>query len=367
MPPNHTSPAHEPSVPTPPVITPPTSRHKPYFRAEIALISLTAAVLILLTSVVTIRLVQEHRNPSEVAAPALDSSDDTLDNPNSTTKPETPSEDNNPDSDDQDTDHIASPSGDFINLQPTVDSWVPSTNRQLGLMIYELDHDRVAASYQPDRIFDIASIYKLFYVYDGYRQIAAGNEFLNDHFTTTTDYRAGRYTLGECLDLAIRESYNGCADPLRSDATRSRRVQKLIDDLNLQHTSNLGLESSASDLTELLKLYYYHEDLPKSLWRRIADSMLNQPPTEVAADTVYDWRQGLPSGFSDQANVYDKVGWNWTGKAWSTYADAAIVEFPAQNRHYTVVILTQDFPNYTPITKLGSLIEAAVLNSANAQ
>ena len=152
------------------------------------------------------------------------------------------------------------PTNRFIDLQPIVNSWVATTNRQVGLVIYDLDHDRVAADYQPNLIFDIASVYKLFYVYDGYRQIASGVENLNDYFTTSTDYRAGTYTIGECLDLAIRESYNGCADPLRNSTTRSRRVQRIIDELDLKQTTNLGLESTANDLTKLLKLYYYHED-----------------------------------------------------------------------------------------------------------
>ncbi len=327
---------------------------KKYFRAEVALISLTVAVLILFTSIITYRLIQEHGGTtigeensgnSDNGNNATDSEDETGDDVN-IDKPNT-------DSDPQ-------PANRFIDLQPTVNSWVATTNRQVGLVIYDLDHDRVAADYQPNRIFDIASVYKLFYVYDGYRQIASGVENLDDYFTTSTDYRAGSYTIGECLDLAIRESYNGCADPLRDDNKRSLRVQRIIDELGLKQTTNLGLESTANDLTKLLKLYYYHEDLPETLWYRIADSMLSQPPTLVAADTEYDWRQGLPSGFSSRAKVYNKVGWSWNGDSWTTYADAAIVEFPDLDRHYTVVVLTNNFPSYTPITKLGALIEKAI-------
>lgn len=334
--------------------------HKKYFRAEIALVSLTVAVLILFTSIVTCQLIQEHSG----AAISEGSNDNNGSDDDNITKPGNETGDSG-NVDGPDTDSEPQPEDSFISLQPTVDSWLTTTNRQVGLMIYDLDHDRIAASYQPNRVFDVASVYKLFYVYDGYRQIASGAEKLNDYFTTSTDYRARSYTIGECLDLAIRESYNGCADPLRNSTARSLRVQKLINDLNLERTTNLGLESTASDLTKLLRLYYDHDDLPESLWRHIADSMLNQPPTMVTPNTEYDWRQGLPSGFSNQAKVYNKVGWNWNGSSWTTYADAAIVEFPVLGRHYTVVVLTKNFPSYAPITKLGTLLENAVTEASS--
>lgn len=257
---------------------------------------------------------------------------------------------------------VASPS--FIDLQPTVDTWLASTNRQVGLMIYDLDNDRVAASYQPNKTFNIASIYKLFYVYDGYRQLASGAEQGTTKFTTTSDYRADTYTISECLDLMIRESYNGCADPMRSNSARSKRVQTMIDDeLQLEDTFNLGLSSTAADLTKLLRLYYEHADLPDELWDRIADSMLNQPPTEVETGVFYDWRQGLPAGFST-AKIYDKVGWESDNReTWNIYADAAIVEFPNQNRHYSIVVLTTNFTDAKLIANLGTTLETAILSA----
>lgn len=342
---------------------------KQYFRAEVALVSLTFAVLLLFAGVLTWNFrLKNHCPESDGCQTAGNdnnspdgnltngSDDDTSDDPNS-------SDDSGGDANHEDPESPSNPqpANSFINLQPTVDAWLRTTNRQVGLMIYDLDHDRVAASYQPNRVFSVASIYKLFYVYDGYRQLASGAENPNSYFVTTSDYRAGRYTIAQCLDLAVRESYNGCADPLRSNATRSRRVQQLINELGLTSTSNLGLESTASDITALLKLYYTHEDLPDALWAKLADSMLNQPPTEVAADTVYDWREGLPSGFSDSVKVYNKVGWAWNGESWNVYADAAIVEFPEQNRHYAMVVLTKNFANASTISNLGRMLEATIL------
>lgn len=252
---------------------------------------------------------------------------------------------------------------EFIDLQSTVDDWLKTTNRQIGLMIYDLDHGRTAASFQPNKIFNIASIYKLFFVYDGYRQITLGLQDPNDIYITTSDYRADDYTFSECLDLMIRESYNGCADPMRSNSNSFKRVEKLIAELGLKNTEEAGLYSTAADVTELLKLYWQHPDLSDATWQAIADSMLNQPPTTVAPETTYDWRQGLPAGFSKTTKVYDKVGWNWNGHRWDTYADAAIVEFPQQNRHYIVVVITEDLDSEKTITNLATRLEAVILNN----
>lgn len=257
----------------------------------------------------------------------------------------------------------------FIDLQPTINAWLKTTSANVGLMVYDLDNERIAASFQPNRVFNVASIYKLFFVYDGYRQIESGAISANSRYATTSDYRADTYTYSECLDLMIRESYNGCADKMRSDRAAYTRVVNLIDELNLENTTGAGLSSTAADLTELLKLYYEHSDLSDANWQKLSDSMLNQPVTKIDATTTYNWRQGLPSGFSEHAKVYDKVGWEWneTDKVWNTYADAAIVEFPEQNRHYIIVVLTSGLTsrNVAPIANLGTRIEDAVLSTDN--
>ena len=90
---------------------------------------------------------------------------------------------------------------------------------------------------------------------------------------------------------------------------------------------------------------------------QIKDSFLNQPAT------TYNWRQGLPSGFS-KANVYNKVGWayNADGGYWNIYHDAAIVEFPESNRHFIVVVMTNQVP-FEAIRTLGTKIEETFYNN----
>lgn len=110
----------------------------------------------------------------------------------------------------------------------------------------------------------------------------------------------------------IRESYNGCADPMRANSIFDARAEAIVDELELKNTSNLGLYSTAADLTKLLELYYYHPDLSESSWNKIADSMLNQPPTKISEDTTYDWRQGLPARFSTKRKSMIKSAGNGT-------------------------------------------------------
>ena len=105
-----------------------------------------------------------------------------------------------------------------------------------------------------------------------------------------------------------------------------------------------------------MKLYYEHPDFSEETVEKIKDSMLNQPIT------TYNWRQGLPSGFSNRTKVYDKVGWDWGGKTWNLYHDTAIVVFPEINRHFIVTVLTKKI-YHTKIAELGTRIENLVISS----
>lgn len=248
----------------------------------------------------------------------------------------------------------------FIDLQPTVDSWLTTLNRdaKVGLMIYDINNSRIAANYQADQTFNVASLYKLLFAYDGYHQIALGVDDGDELYARTSD--KGDLTLYQCLDLTIRESYNGCADKLASERLRVSRVNAMLQTLEMTKTSNIGLVSTAADLTKLLRHYWRHTELTTDLWDRLADSMINQPPTQIDQNTIYNWRQGLPAGFSDQVKVYNKVGWEWNGSSWNIYADAAIVDFSEFQHYYTIVVITQDLDNYTHISQLGQMIEDCV-------
>ncbi len=253
----------------------------------------------------------------------------------------------------------------YINLQPIIDIWVNQTPAEIGLVIYDLDNDQVATSYHPDQIFDVASVYKMFYAYSGYRQIDSGAINGDDFFVQTYDYRAGKYTFYDCLNLIIQESYNGCADPLHDSAIQQHRVNALIQELDLQNTVEYGLYSTAHDLVKLLTKIWQDSDLSTENQRRLLSSMLKQPATEVEPGTIYDWRQGLPAGFSEAVNVYNKVGWNWTGQVWTAYADVGFLDFREQNRHYAFAVLTSGLtdPTTNSLVQLGQMLETAITQS----
>lgn len=254
----------------------------------------------------------------------------------------------------------------FINLQPTVNQWAKNIKAKVGLMVYDLDNDRVAAELNANQVFSTASIYKLFFAYIGYQDIDSSYYDPDQPFAITNDYRADTYTFSECLDLMIRESYNGCADPIRSNQRLYRQVESLIDELALANTTNGGLSSTPSDLTNFLKFLYRSHDLSAESWASFQDSLLNQPPTKVSKEDTYDWRQGLPAGFSEAVKVYDKVGWAWAEDHWEIYNDAAIVEFPDLGRHYIIVLFTTDLHEDVPVSlqKLSTELEAAIRASS---
>lgn len=267
---------------------------------------------------------------------------------------------NSPDQDTYDPPSQSTPT--FIDLQTVVNSWSSKVRAKVGLMIYDLNNNKIAAELNADQVFSTASIYKLFFAYVGYQDIDSGYIDPDQSFAITNDYRADTYTFSECLDLMIRESYNGCADPIRSNQRLYRRAENLISELELSNTTDGGLFSTPADLTTFLRFLYNEHDLSAQSWANFQDSMLNQPPTTVNEDTVYDWRQGLPTGFSDDVKVYDKVGWAWHETYWTVYNDAAIVEFPDLNRHYIIVLLTADLHEDPPLSlqQLGAKLETAI-------
>lgn len=82
--------------------------------------------------------------------------------------------------------------------------------------------------------------------------------------------------------------------------------------------------------------------------------MLNQPAT------TYNWRQGLPSGFSENVKVYNKVGWlSLDGRSWKYYHDTAFLEFTNTNRHFLVVALTENVDS-SKLVELGKTLESTL-------
>ena len=232
-----------------------------------------------------------------------------------------------------------------ISFQAIVDSWASSVGGNRSVIIYDVERDELVGSYNPDEEYLTASLYKLFVVYEGYRRISSG--------TWSADAAAGGTgrTILNCLDLAIRESHSPCAETLWNMIGHETLDQIIKNDFGILGSDISHLLSNPHDILSIMKLFYRHPDITdETLVSQMKDSFLNQPVT------TYNWRQGLPSGFT-RANVYNKVGWDYNPNGyWNIYHDTAIVEFKEQNRHFIVVVMTNRVA-YADIARLGTLIE----------
>ena len=238
-----------------------------------------------------------------------------------------------------------------VDFQPVIDSWAASVGGNRSVLVYDLDLDRFVGEYNPNEEYSTASLYKLFVVYQGYRNLQSGAWNPDDIAGWTGS------TVTECLDLAIRESDSTCAEMMLKLIGRDD-LQSIMDNVfGMEHSSISGYYSTPRDILNMMKIFYEHKDITnQSLISQMKDSFLNQPVT------IYDWRQGLPSGFS-RAEAYNKVGWEYNPDAgrWDIYNDAAIVEFPENDRHFVVVVMTNGV-SFTQIARLGAMLEESFYN-----
>ena len=234
-----------------------------------------------------------------------------------------------------------------IDFQPAIEDWAKKAGGKAGVYIYDLDNDKVAANYNGNVRFATASLYKLFVVYEGYRRLETGEWSGNTRVGST-----GK-TISQCLDLAIRESHSPCAESLHSMIGYETMANIIKNDFGLNNTSARNLYSTPEEIAKMMKIFYEHSDIKNAdNIAQMKDSFLNQPKT------TYDWRRGLPKGFSDKVDVYNKVGWEYVNetKSWKIYDDAAIVVFKNEDRHFIVVEMTSGV-SLSNINRLATIIE----------
>ncbi|MBR2830975.1 serine hydrolase [Candidatus Saccharibacteria bacterium] len=236
----------------------------------------------------------------------------------------------------------------IINFQSVIDDWVRTTGGNKGVIVYDLDYDAVVGSYNAEQKFATASLYKLFVVYEGYSMLENGQ--LDGEQIVPG---AGR-TVKTCLDLTIRESNSDCAEGIWKMIGRERLNEAVQTKYGFSDFDVGNLSATPTEIMKAMKKFYEHPDFSNSeLLSAIWDSFLNQPVAE------YDWRQGLPKGFSENALVYNKVGWNFDPdeEVWTIYNDAAIVNFVNQGRHYIVVVMT-NYVDSWQVRNFGKRFEA---------
>ncbi|MBQ6375510.1 hypothetical protein IJJ37_01070 [Candidatus Saccharibacteria bacterium] len=243
-----------------------------------------------------------------------------------------------------------------IDLQPVVNEWVSSVGGAKGVIIYDLNRSEVVGEYNADEEFATASLYKLFAVYEGYRRVERGE--------WDPEEAVGWYgdSIAECLDSAIRSSDSSCAEPIWAMIGHDELDEIVAGDYGISGADVSHLAATPRAVMLMMKRFYEHPDFTdEAMVARMWDSFLNQPVVNG-----YDWRQGLPSGFSEAALVYNKVGWQWSQEEdgsnghWVVYDDAAIVKFPEVNRNLIVVVMTSNV-RYQSIREFGAMIEAAIL------
>ena len=242
-----------------------------------------------------------------------------------------------------------------IDFQSTVNTWVNSVGGEKGVAIYDLDLNTLVGQYHADEKFNMASIYKLFVVYEGYRRIEDGEFEAGEVINNRGD------TLLKCLDLAIRESDSTCAERIWNMIGHGTLDKIVQTEYGLPDVSVGSISATPNEIVTIMKRFYLHPGFNnETLLAKMQDSFLNQPSTQ------YDWRQGLPSGFSDQVLVYNKVGWAWDfdNDRWSVYDDAAILDFTPYDRHFIVVVMTK-YLRYQDIQNFGKMIENAFNEQIN--
>ncbi|MBQ6320725.1 serine hydrolase [Candidatus Saccharibacteria bacterium] len=245
-----------------------------------------------------------------------------------------------------------------IDLSPVLSSWMGTLSGGVdaGIKIVDLDNEIEIGEINANKQFATASEYKLFVVYEGWRRVET-----KEWDAGETVY--GGYNIEECLDRAIRESHSGCAEALWGKIGRDDLEYIIKNVYGLENSSAKDLSSTPSDMVEMMRYYYVHKDLSAETWKKIQDSMLNQPASDPAdlCGGSCNWRQGLPAGFTRGTNVYNKVGWDHNGAHWTIYNDVAILEFPKQNRHFAMAVMTQNFSTTERIVALGDAVEEAIL------
>ncbi|MBQ7802542.1 serine hydrolase [Candidatus Saccharibacteria bacterium] len=245
-----------------------------------------------------------------------------------------------------------------INLQPVIDSWLSLSMQgaEFGVTIIDLEDGEVVGSVNIDRKFSTASVYKLFVAYEGYRRVENG-EFGGE------DAAYGGYTVNECLDLMIRESHSGCAENIAARIGWDNLDYIIYNQYGLENTNISSFTSTPGDVADMLELFFRHKDFSNETYAKFLDSMLNQPISDpsLCGGGRCDWRQGLPKGFTRGTKVYNKVGWDYNGAFWVIYNDAAILEFPEQNRHFAVAVMSERLSNVNSIVQFGDMLEEAIL------
>lgn len=232
---------------------------------------------------------------------------------------------------------------DAVEIQRVVDAWTASTSGSASVVIKDPENINInVAEHLPSEQYFAASLYKLFVVYEGYKS-------LDDDLYAPDDAYVGDKTRLECLDAAIRSSDSPCGEKWLYEMGGDD-ITKAFEGRGIENTSLTAITTTAEDSALLLSLLWNGRELSPYARTSYLDSMLDQ-------DSLY--RRGLPSGFSEDVRVYNKVGWNLT-REWH---DSAIVDF-GENRILVISVLSENV-GMKKIAELATEIEGVILPVAS--
>lgn len=224
-------------------------------------------------------------------------------------------------------------------LQGIVEDFIQGHKGDYSVYVMQPETGAVLADYQSDEQDFAASLYKLWVAYEGYKKVDDGS------FKADESYISG-YTLGECLDAMIRDSYSPCAEAMWAEIGKEELTQK-ASEYGAKNTDMTSLRTTAYDVAQILKRIANGEGLSKESKEKYLDSMKTQ-------DALY--RRGLPNGFSESVTTYNKVGWNELIQ----WHDGAIVDFGSDKR--LVVVVMSRSAGMANVAALAKAIEANLAN-----
>lgn len=232
----------------------------------------------------------------------------------------------------------AKPEFDAETLQQTINTWASNLGSDdVASVVVMGNKSDILAEVNPDQEYFTASLYKLFVAYEGYKQFDSGEVDSSEVFLSGQ-------TRADCIDKMIRSSDSPCAERLWSEIGKEK-LTEAMKTYGINNTSLIGLSTTATDTANMLARIARGEGLEKPSQTAYLSSMKDQ-------DSLY--RRGLPSGFSANVIVYNKVGWNEQVE----WHDASIIEF-ADGRQLIVAVLTENVGT-AQISKLATLIEQSV-------
>ncbi len=211
-------------------------------------------------------------------------------------------------------------------LQSLVDYWAQSHGGQYGVVLKRMDGS-IAASYNANKRFTSASIYKLYLAYVVYSKVNAGTMSLDS--TTSTGQ-----SVSTCIDAMIVRSDNSCAIAL-GNAVGWQANDGMIHDKGFGSTTltSGGHLTTAADTAEWLRALQ-SGTLTSGGYN---DSLLSMMKRQI-------YRSGIPAGSA--GSVANKVGF-----IDGLNHDAAIVYHPSGTYVLTILTSGSSFSNIADLAR----------------